>query len=306
MLVAVSGIMHMSHYVLIDSGADEHVCPVDFMTSVPLHKSTGGIMHDAQGNCIPEQGTRDVFLRLARGRIAKVTFRVANVKNPILSLGRLIREGFDFALRGGSCIMSRGGEGIALEIHRNSTWLRAEAFATAAEAKASSIAPLLDVGTQAAPDVGEQAASPAAVDPPAVPFGVTVEVRSPKGCLTPFLRSWSPILDMQNRCKELGAATYGSKDVMWKRLVEYELVRQNKERERTMLEARREELALMVDPVAPKLLAGPAAPTDEERRIHEATHLPPQPWCEWCVLGRGAATQHAKKQDIHSIPVIAM
>ena len=62
----------------------------------------------------------------------------------------------------------------------------------------------------------------------------------------------------------------------------------------------------MVDPVAPKLLAGPAAPTDEERRIHEATHLPPQPWCEWCVLGRGAATQHAKKQDIHSIPVIAM
>ncbi len=84
MLVAVAGIMHMSHHVLIDSGADEHVCPIDFMTGVPLHKSTGGIMHDAQGNRIPEQGTRDVFLRLVHGRIAKVTFRVANVLNPIL------------------------------------------------------------------------------------------------------------------------------------------------------------------------------------------------------------------------------
>ena len=114
MLVSIAGLMHVSHYVLIDSGADEHVCPMDFMQSVPLRKATGGIMNDAQGNRIPEHGTRDVFLRLAHGRIAKVTFRVANVKNPILSLGRLIREGFDFALRGGSCTMSRGGEGIAL------------------------------------------------------------------------------------------------------------------------------------------------------------------------------------------------
>ena len=67
---------------------------------------------------------------------------------------------------------------------------------------------------------------------------------------------------------------------MWKRLVEYETIRQNNVREHAMLEARREELAAMADPVAPRLLAGPAAPTDEERRVHEATHLPPQPWCE--------------------------
>ena len=28
MLVSIAGLMHMSHYVLIDSGADEHVCPL--------------------------------------------------------------------------------------------------------------------------------------------------------------------------------------------------------------------------------------------------------------------------------------
>jgi hypothetical protein len=151
---------------------------------------------------------------------------------------------------------------------------------------------LLNVGAEAAPDAGGQAALPgaaaAASSPPALPFGVTVKVHAPKGCTTPFLRSWSAIVDMQNRLKELGDATYGSKDVMWKRLVEYETVRQNKEREQSMLEARCEELALMVDPVVPKLLAGPAAPSEHCNTARQEAGHPQHPGdCDglWLLAG---------------------
>jgi hypothetical protein len=112
------------------------------MSHVPLRKSVGGTMCDAQGNKLREQGTREVFLRLPGGRIAKLAFRVASVKIPILSLGRLAREGFEFSLRGGSCTISKGDTGFALELYRNSMWLKAEAFGTMDEARCISSAPV--------------------------------------------------------------------------------------------------------------------------------------------------------------------
>ena len=34
-------------------------------------------------------------------------------------------------------------------------------------------------------------------------------------------------------------------------------------------------------------MKGPDAPTESERTAQEITHLPPAPWCQTCVLGRG-------------------
>ena len=36
----------------------------------------------------------------------------------------------------------------------------------------------------------------------------------------------------------------------------------------------------------------PKQPTDEERRVHNLTHLPYRNWCEHCVKGRGRETDH--------------
>ena len=39
---------------------------------------------------------------------------------------------------------------------------------------------------------------------------------------------------------------------------------------------------------------GPDAPRESERIAHSITHLPPAPWCETCVLGRGIETPDAR------------
>ena len=53
----------------------------------------------------------------------------------------------------------------------------------------------------------------------------------------------------------------------------------------------------------------PEAPTEEERRTHELTHLPAAAWCEDCVRGRGKAQAHEDQRG-HTIdailPVIQM
>ena len=36
----------------------------------------------------------------------------------------------------------------------------------------------------------------------------------------------------------------------------------------------------------------PKQPTDEERRVHNLTHLPYRSWCEHCVKGRGREADH--------------
>ena len=36
----------------------------------------------------------------------------------------------------------------------------------------------------------------------------------------------------------------------------------------------------------------PEEPSAEERGRHEVTHLPYQPWCAWCVMGKGRAKPH--------------
>ena len=45
----------------------------------------------------------------------------------------------------------------------------------------------------------------------------------------------------------------------------------------------------------PRLRAAPGEPTKAERLRHEATHVPYQPWCKYCVMGRGRRTAHFRK-----------
>ena len=40
----------------------------------------------------------------------------------------------------------------------------------------------------------------------------------------------------------------------------------------------------------------PREPTQKERDAHEATHLPHEEWCEFCMAGRGRNRPHRKKR----------
>ena len=43
--------------------------------------------------------------------------------------------------------------------------------------------------------------------------------------------------------------------------------------------------------VKPKMLKVPGEPSENERRLHELTHLPCRDWCEHCVKSKGRVTQ---------------
>ena len=51
-------------------------------------------------------------------------------------------------------------------------------------------------------------------------------------------------------------------------------------------EGRRREAAIPI--------SDPREPTNTEEEVHEFTHLPPQPWCEQCVRGRGMENPHKR------------
>ena len=55
----------------------------------------------------------------------------------------------------------------------------------------------------------------------------------------------------------------------------------------------------------------PVQPTDRERELHEATHLPFQPWCEFCIQGKSPNRKHLSDQrdaeeKEEAIPTVAM
>ena len=71
---------------------------------------------------------------------------------------------------------------------------------------------------------------------------------------------------------------------------------------------RRKELAVATEPVTPKILIGPIQPSEVEREQHMVNHLPPAPWCELCVMGRGKDDPHLRsdlREKEEQLPVIA-
>ena len=205
---------------------------------------------------------------------ATATFRVAEVRDNILSLGKLVRKGFSFTVGPRGCSMEKDGRSVPLYLERNS--LRVEAHVLERASRSGYVA----AGTAVADelmdgaDIKEPHASSSA-DP-------AVETSAEAGT-TPALvsKTWSSIKELQSRLRELGAPIYGTKDVLFRRLFEYEQIAARK-KVHEYLEMRRKELAVATEPVTPKILPGPIQPSEVEREHHMVNHLPPAPWCELC------------------------
>ena len=131
----------------------------------------------------------------------------------------------------------------------------------------------------------------------------------------PELKTWSRIKELHSRLRELGAPIYGTKDVLFRQLCECEQVAARKKKEEEYLEMRRKELAVTTELVTPKILPGPIQPSEVKRHNQMVNHLPPAPWCELCVMGRGKDDPHLrsdlreKRSDLREkgeqLPVIA-
>ena len=79
-----------AEYKLVDSGAAEHVCPIDFGTSV-VDRPAAMALYDISGNRIPAHGSKEMTLQLAGTR--KIRIETACVSRPVLSIGRLAQGG---------------------------------------------------------------------------------------------------------------------------------------------------------------------------------------------------------------------
>ena len=71
----------------------------------------------------------------------------------------------------------------------------------------------------------------------------------------PVLKTWSSIKELHSRLRGLGAPIYGTKDVLFRRLCEYEQIAARKKKKDEYLEPMME-LAKATEPVTPKVLPG--------------------------------------------------
>ena len=96
--------------------------------------------------------------------------------------------------------------------------------------------------------------------------------------------------------------------MLFRRLCEYEQIAARKKKEEEYLETRRKELAVAAEPVTPKILPCPLQTSEVERQHHMVNHLPPAPWCELCVMGRGKYDPRLRsdlREKGEQLPVIA-
>ena len=85
----------------------------------------------------------------------------------------------------------------------------------------------------------------------------------------PVLRTWSTIKELHSRLRELGAPIYGTKDVLFRRLCEYEQIAVRRKKEEEYLENKRK---VATQQVTPKILPGPVQPSEVERQHHMVNH----------------------------------
>ena len=115
------------------------------------------------------------------------------------------------------------------------------------------------------------------------------------GPLRPILGPDSRVEALRARPRELRKAIYGAKNELWVRFSKAETREQA--RLGVMIElGRRHAAATEGAPVlAPRIVKTPREPTAIERAEHMVTHMPQQPWCDYCVLGYGASKSHERR-----------
>ena len=279
--------------LLLESGSDEHLCTPKFADLIPTSRDRSPLkLKDVQQNDLAISARKTVPMLVGptggkHAMEATATFRVAEVRDNILSLGKLVRKGFSFNLGPGGCSMEKDGRKVPLYLERNSLRVEAHVLQRASRpgyvAAGTAVADELMEGVDIKVSHASSSADPAVE--PSAEVGTTA---------APELKTWSRIKELHSRLRELRAPISGTKDVLFRRLCEYEQIAARKMKEEEYLEMRRKELAVATEPVTPKILPGPIQPSEVERQYHMVNHLPPAPWCELCVVGRGKDDPHLR------------
>eukprot|EP00439_Symbiodinium_sp_Y106_P057167 s3995_g8.t1 len=123
--------------VVVDSGADVSVAPVSLIHLGERTERANVPMQDAQGKRIYEIDTRILHVAVKTLRGPEVTIRekfsIARIGTVILSMGRLIRAGWELGGAGGWPLLRRGGHEVPIRLKRNTLTVPASISAIFAE-----------------------------------------------------------------------------------------------------------------------------------------------------------------------------
>ena len=309
------------HWILVDSGADDHVCPEWYAPHVlPTENADALRLYDVQGNLLAQQGCKQVLLNFGSeedasfSQSAQVTFVIGSVRGPLLSLGKLIRAGCTIGDRNGLPCLERLGKRIPLALRRNSLYL----YATFADVLGWTDRPLIAPVAEEEADLEMPNAEPAAPDgqgdadlpvpaeavpeaqpEPAEAVPAAEEDDVPVFLGTTPLHPGSRLEAMRQRLRELRGAVYGRKSELWTRLQRYEKARLRENVAQAEIERRERELADGPPSVrpGPLMIPGVTTPTAIEVESHELNHIPPKPWCLACQRGKANDMGHARLGD---------
>merc|ERR1712194_90600 len=144
-------------------------------------------------------------------------------------------------------------------------------------------APAEPAGTGGSASSGHEPVVAPLIDKFPLPEGQVCPPGIFKGCRVDTMRSW---------LQENGCPQYGAKEELYKRICErYKVVLRDEALDRELM--RRVEEARAGQPQKPVVpLPTSKMPTAVEREEHELTHARFQPWCEYCVLGKGTTVAH--------------
>ena len=125
--------------VLVDSGAEAHVCPKWFGQQEPIQAPRNTIkLRGAGGHELKFYGTRQISFRTFDQQKITLTFLVADVQRPKLSVGKLLQRGYRvrFHDEETAFIENRNGMQLMMTRDKNSYVLRVRTFcATGAESR---------------------------------------------------------------------------------------------------------------------------------------------------------------------------
>jgi len=116
------------HYVVLDSGSDEHVCPVNWHSTWPTTQSSrnAGPLLDVHSRELVDRGSRRVELRLFDGEDGRTTFKAASdftvcegLREAVWSAGRIVKAGGTIHLTKQGSWMELGGRWTPVEIRGN-------------------------------------------------------------------------------------------------------------------------------------------------------------------------------------------
>ena len=287
--------------ILVDSGSDEHVCPRSFAPRAMWTEEPVGAMRDAQGKEIHTDGVKKVKMHTVMEKAGKrqfaevsASFVVATVKGPLLSLGKLMKKGY--VVRGTAeypyLLYEKTKERIPMKIIRNSLYL--EAYVQKIQ-----VSPVEGEGEVEPMQVEEEGAEHERPEE-------SVRVGPAEGEGIAILTPNSPVAKLKERLRALKSPVWGTKAQLWQRLYEKEMLLAEERRIKEELDRRHLYPDLVPTPLTVKDIP---TPTDEERRMHEVTHLPFAPWCEHCQRGKARDHPHRGLQyrpTERGIPIIAM